>query len=211
LNVEPISERDVVLATRNAGKVRELSQMLVPHGLRVIALDEFDAPDVEESAPTFVENALLKARSAAAATGLPTIADDSGLEVDFLDGAPGVYSARFAGPEATDEENVASLLRAMAGIRGSARSARFRCAAVYLPHPLHSSPVVCQAHWEGIVLDAPRGDGGFGYDPIFLDPASGLSAAELAPQDKNRISHRAQAMRALVSALATAAARPLDS
>lgn len=198
----PMSTRDVVLATRNAGKVRELSQMLVPRGLRVIALDDFDAPTVEESAPTFVENALLKARSAAAATGLPAIADDSGLEVDFLDGAPGVYSARYAGPNASDEQNVELLLRSLTGVCGSARSARFRCAAVYLPHPLHPTPVVCQAHWEGIVLDAPRGDGGFGYDPVFLDPVTGLSAAQLTPEDKNRISHRAQAVRALVSALA---------
>ena len=189
----------MVLATRNAGKVRELSQMLVPHGLRVIALDEFDAPDVVEGALTFVENALLKARSAAAATGLPAIADDSGLEVDLLDGAPGVYSARYAGPDASDAQNVALLLRSLAGTCGAARSARFRCAAVYLPHPLHPTPVVCQACWEGFILDAPRGDGGFGYDPVFLDPVSGLSAAELSAQDKNRISHRAQAVRALVT------------
>ena len=197
-----MSPRDIVLATRNAGKVRELSQMLVPLGVRVVALDEFDAPDVEESAPTFLENALLKARSAAAATGLPAIADDSGLEVDFLDGAPGVRSARYAGPGATDAQNVALLLRSLEGVGGPARSARFRCAAVYLPHPLHPTPVVCEAHWEGVVLAAPRGAGGFGYDPVFLDPVSGLSAAELAPQDKNRISHRARAVRALVRELA---------
>ena len=199
-----MSPRDLVLATRNAGKVRELSQLLVPLGVRVVALDEFDAPDVEESAPTFIENALLKARSAAAATGLPAIADDSGLEVDFLDGAPGVRSARYAGLGATDAQNVALLLRSLEGVCGPARSARFRCAAVYLPHPLHPTPVVCEAHWEGVVLAAPRGAGGFGYDPVFLDPVSGLSAAELAPQDKNRISHRARAVRALVRELAVA-------
>ncbi|MFT5172684.1 MAG: XTP/dITP diphosphohydrolase [Gammaproteobacteria bacterium] len=200
--------RDVVLATRNAGKVRELSQMLVPHAFHVIALDRFDAPDVIESAPTFVENALLKARSAAAATGLPAIADDSGLEVDFLDGAPGVYSARYAGANASDEQNVERLLQALAGSCGAARSARFRCAAVYLPHPLHPTPVVCQACWEGFILQVPRGEGGFGYDSVFLDPESGLSAAELTATGKNRVSHRAQAIRALVQALTRARHAP---
>lgn len=199
-----MSTRDVVLATRNAGKVRELSQMLVPHAFHVIALDKFDVPDVIESAPTFVENALLKARSAAVATGLPAIADDSGLEVDFLDGAPGVYSARYAGANASDEQNVELLLQALAGTRGAARSARFRCAAVYLPHPLHPTPVVCQACWEGFILQVPRGEGGFGYDSVFLDPTSGLSAAELSAAAKNCVSHRAQAIRALVQALAQA-------
>jgi XTP/dITP diphosphohydrolase len=194
--------REVVLATRNAGKVRELSELLVPHAYRVVALDEFDAPDVEESAPTFVENALLKARSAAAATGLPAIADDSGLEVDHLDGAPGVYSARYAGEGASDEANVALLLKSLAGVPDEARTARFRCAAVYLAHPTHPTPVICEGCWEGVVLPAPRGTQGFGYDPVFLDPASGLSAAELAPAEKNRISHRARAVRALVAVLA---------
>lgn len=194
--------REVVLATRNAGKVRELSELLVPHGYRVVALDQFDAPDVVESASTFVENALLKARSAAAATGLPAIADDSGLEVDRLDGAPGVHSARYAGDDASDEANVALLLKSLDGVPDAARSARFRCAAVYLAHPTHPTPVICQGCWEGFVLQAPRGDQGFGYDPVFVDPARGLSAAELAPQDKNRISHRAQAVRALVAVLA---------
>lgn len=191
----------MVLATRNAGKVRELSELLVPHGFRVIALDAFDAPDVQESASTFVENALLKARSAAAATGLPAIADDSGLEVDRLDGAPGVHSARYAGDDASDEANVALLLRSLAGVPDEARSARFRCAAVYLAHPMHPTPVICEGCWEGFILQAPRGELGFGYDPVFVDPASGLSAAELAPEDKNRISHRAQAVRSLVAVL----------
>lgn len=193
---------EVVLATRNAGKVRELSELLVPYGYRVVAIDEFDAPEVEESAPTFVENALLKARSAAAATGLPAIADDSGLEVDHLNGAPGVLSARYAGEGASDEANVALLLKTLADVPDEARGARFRCAAVFLAHPAHPTPVICEGCWEGRVLQEPRGTQGFGYDPVFLDSASGLSAAELAPAQKNRISHRAQAVRALVGVLA---------
>ncbi len=192
----------VVLATRNAGKVRELEQMLAPHGFQVIAIAGFDAPEVEETAPTFVENALLKARAAAHAVGLPAIADDSGLEVDALGGAPGVRSARYAGPAASDADNVAKLLAALSGTDPAARTARFRCAAVYLPHAGHPCPIVCQAHWEGRILDAPRGSGGFGYDPVFLDPVTGLSAAELPAAEKNRVSHRGQAVRALVAALA---------
>ncbi len=192
----------VVLATRNPGKLRELSQMLAPRGFQVLPIGEFDAPEVQESAPTFVENALLKARSAARASGLPAIADDSGLEVDALAGAPGVRSARYAGALASDSDNVAKLLEALRDVTGPERGARFRCAAVYLRHPEHPAPLICQASWEGRILERPRGTLGFGYDPVFLDPASGLSAAQLAPDHKNRVSHRGQAVRALVAALA---------
>ena len=193
--------QSLVLATRNAGKVRELSQMLEPHGFRVIALSEFDAPQVEESATTFVENALLKARSACIATGLPVIADDSGIEVDALNGAPGVYSARFAGAEASDAQNISLLLSKLRQTPDGARQARFRCAAVYLEHAQHPSPIVCQGRWDGSILQAPRGDNGFGYDPVFLDRSSNLSAAQLTNEHKNRVSHRAQAVSALVSTL----------
>jgi XTP/dITP diphosphohydrolase len=196
--------RRVVLASRNAGKLRELEAMLSAHGFEVLPISRWDAPEPEESAPTFVENALIKARAAAAVTGLPCIADDSGLEVDALDGAPGVHSARFAGPGASDADNVARLLSLLEGVAPERRSARFRCAAVYLAHPRHPAPIVCEGAWEGYVLEAPRGEGGFGYDPVFLDPSSGLSAAELDPGHKNRISHRARAVGALVSALGRA-------
>jgi XTP/dITP diphosphohydrolase len=194
-------KRRVVLATRNAGKVRELEAMLAPHGFELLPISRWEAAEPEESAPTFLENALIKARAAATVSGLPAIADDSGLEVDALDGAPGVRSARFAGPGASDADNVARLLSLLEGLEPARRSARFRCAAVYLPHPEHPTPVVCESAWEGFVLEAPRGEGGFGYDPVFLDPSSGLSAAELEPGHKNRVSHRAGAVSALVRAL----------
>lgn len=192
---------EAVLASRNPGKLRELSALLDPLALRLRSLSEFEAPEVEESAPTFVENALLKARSAAAATALPAIADDSGIEVDVLGGAPGVRSARYAGEHASDEQNLRQLLGALAGVPADQRTARFRCVMVYLMHPLDPSPVIVEGVWEGVVADAPRGESGFGYDPIFLDPTRGLTAAELSAADKNRISHRARAVNALVHAL----------
>ena len=194
--------RTVVLATRNQGKLREMRELLEPHGFRVLPVSELDDVDVAETASTFVENALIKAREAAAVSGLPAIADDSGLEVDALGGAPGVRSARYSGDDASDEDNVARLLDALAGIHGGARSAHFRCVAVYLAHPQHPAPVIREGTWDGLVLDAPRGEGGFGYDPVFLDLASGLSAAELEPAEKNRRSHRGQAVSALASVLA---------
>jgi XTP/dITP diphosphohydrolase len=201
--------RELVLATHNAGKLREMRELLAPHGFQVVPVSHFAATQAEESAPTFVENALIKARAAARASGLPAIADDSGIEVDVLDGAPGVHSARFAGACATDADNVAKLLAALREVSDAGRSARFRCAAVYLAHAEHPTPIICEALWEGRILHAPRGAGGFGYDPVFLDPGSGLSAAELPAPHKNRISHRGQAVRALVAALAhvTAASR----
>ena len=194
--------RTVVLATRNQGKLREMRDLLEPHGFRVLPVSDFDDVDVAETASTFVENALIKARAAATVSGLPAIADDSGLEVDALGGAPGVRSARYAGDSASDESNVARLLDALAGVRGGARSARFRCVAVYLAHPQHPTPVIREGRWDGLVLEAPRGHGGFGYDPVFLDPGTGLSAAELDPAEKNRRSHRGQAVSALAAALA---------
>jgi XTP/dITP diphosphohydrolase len=196
----------VVLATRNAGKLRELDELLAPHGLRVLPASDFAGPAPEENAPTFVENALIKARAASLSSGLAAIADDSGLEVDALDGAPGVHSARYAGEHASDADNVAKLLAALDGVAPARRGARFRCAAVYLAHPHHPTPLVFQTHWEGRILERPRGSGGFGYDPVFLDPGSGLSAAELAPEHKNRVSHRGRAVRALAAALAESGA-----
>ncbi len=198
----------LVLATGNAGKLREMRAILAPCQVEVLPLTDFTKDAAEETGLSFVENAILKARFAATAAGLPAIADDSGLEVDALQGAPGIHSARYAGPGADDAANNAKLLRALAGVAGEARSARYRCALAYLRWPLDPAPVVCQASWEGRIADAPRGSGGFGYDPLFLVAGSSRTAAEFDPVDKNRLSHRGQALRALVAALGGADGRP---
>lgn len=156
---------------------------------------------VEETGRTFADNALLKARHAAAATGLPALADDSGLEVDALGGAPGVSSARYAGPRASDADNVDRLLAELAGVPAARRTARFRCVLAFVRDAADPAPVLAEGAWEGSIAEAPRGLAGFGYDPVFEDPASGLTAAELAPAAKNERSHRGQALRALVRAL----------
>jgi XTP/dITP diphosphohydrolase len=192
----------VVLASNNAGKAREFGQLLADSGLEVLAQNEFDVPEAEETAPTFVENALLKARNAALHTGLPAIADDSGLAVDALDGEPGIYSARYAGPGADDAANNARLLEKMRGVPPAERGAAFICALVYLRHANDPVPLICQGTWRGLLLDAPRGDNGFGYDPLFLVPELDRTSAELPPQEKNRRSHRGQALRQLVDRLA---------
>ena len=197
---EPSADR-IVLATRNPGKLAELAQMLATLGLSVVPVSQFDDGDVAENAPTFVENAIVKARAAARASALPAVGDDSGLEVDALHGAPGVRSARYAGDGASDEDNVGKLLDALAGVDDVARSARFRCVAVYLSHAEDPSPIICEGVWEGRVASAPRGSGGFGYDPVFEDSASGLTAAELSSECKNTVSHRGRALAALVARL----------
>ncbi|MFI4890304.1 MAG: RdgB/HAM1 family non-canonical purine NTP pyrophosphatase [Steroidobacterales bacterium] len=187
----------LVLATANPGKLRELRALLSGLPLRVEAQSQFGVAAVEETGSTFLENALLKARHAARATGAAVIADDSGLEVDALGGAPGVRSARFAGPSADDAANNARLVAALAGLPPARRRARYRCVLVYLSGPDEAAPLVAEGVWEGVILDAPRGAGGFGYDPYFCLPESGLTAAELLPADKNRLSHRGIALRAL--------------
>ena len=192
----------VVLASNNAGKAREFGQLLADSGLEVVAQTEFDVPEAEETAPTFVENALLKARNAALHTGLPAIADDSGLAVDALDGEPGIYSARYAGPGADDAANNARLLEKMRGVPPAERGAAFICALVYLRHANDPVPLICQGTWRGLLLEAPRGENGFGYDPLFLVPELDRTSAELPPQEKNRRSHRGQALRQLVDRLA---------
>ncbi len=197
----------LVLATGNPGKVRELTPWLAPLGVELVAQGALGVTSAAEEAPTYVENALLKARHAARATGLPALADDSGLEVDALGGAPGVRSARYAGPGATDEANNRRLLKALAGVPETRRSARFRCLLVFLPRPDHPAPLICEGVWEGRVLEAPRGTGGFGYDPLFLDPELGRSAAELTPEEKARRSHRGQALACLARRLPEALAR----
>jgi len=195
----------LVLATGNAGKLREMREILGPWQVDVRSLAEFTASAADETGLTFVENALLKARFAAQAAGLPAIADDSGLEVDALHGAPGIYSARYAGPGCDDAANNARLLRELEAVPDAGRGARYRCAMVYLRWPEDPAPVVAQAAWEGRIGRTPRGTGGFGYDPLFLVDEGARSAAELAPADKNRRSHRGQALRALVAALAPVA------
>jgi XTP/dITP diphosphohydrolase len=188
----------IVLASNNAGKVREINQLLESEQVRVIPQGQLGVSDVEETGLTFVENAILKARNAAAVSGLPAIADDSGIEVDALAGAPGIYSARFAGPGASDAENLQKLLEALAGTPQEERTARFQCLMVFMRHAEDPTPMICQGTWEGCILEAPRGENGFGYDPVFFVPTEGCSAAELESATKNRLSHRGQALGKLV-------------
>lgn len=187
----------LVLASSNAGKLVELRDLLADAGHELHAQSEFAVDDVEETGLTFVENAILKARHAARATGLPALGDDSGLCVDALGGAPGLYSARYAGGHGDAQANIAKLLAALASVPDPQRTARFYCALVLLRHADDPQPVIAEGIWEGRVLPAPRGAGGFGYDPVFLDPERGRSAAELDPALKNRISHRGRALDAL--------------
>lgn len=190
-----------VLASGNRGKVREINQLLAELSIEVVPQSEFAVPEAEETGLTFVENAILKARNAAARTGLPAIADDSGLEVDALNGAPGIYSARYAGADASDADNLQRLLQELDARPDAERTARFQCLMVYLRHAADPTPLICQGTWEGRILSAPRGSGGFGYDPVFFVPDQQCSAAELPPEIKNRLSHRGQALRCLVQAL----------
>ncbi len=191
---------DLVLASSNAGKVREF-QALLGAEWRVRPQSEFAIQPVEETGATFLANALLKAHHAARLTKLPALADDSGLEVDALGGAPGIRSARYAGAEADDAANNARLLAALAGVPDRLRTARYRCALVWLRGPGDESPLIAEGVWEGQILAAPRGRGGFGYDPLFLDPATGLAAAELDALAKNACSHRGQALARLKALL----------
>jgi len=193
---------DVVLASDNQGKIREINSLLRNTPLEVVGQGSLGVEPIEETGTTFIDNALLKARNAARQTGLAAIADDSGLEVDALGGRPGVYSARFAGPQATDTKNVEKLLAALDGISPEKRSARFRCAMVYVTHADDPDPLICEGAWEGKIITEPKGDNGFGYDPIFWIEGEKATAAELAPERKNILSHRGQALRMLVAQLA---------
>lgn len=193
----------VVLASNNAGKQRELAALLADAGIELVAQGELGVDAAPETAPTFIENALAKARHAAAQTGLAAIADDSGLEVDALGGAPGVYSARFAGEPTDDEANNERLLQELYGKAQSARAARYRAVLVYLRSAEDPAPAVAEGIWEGRITTAPRGAGGFGYDPLF-ELADGRTAAELPPEEKNRLSHRGQALMELRRRLAPA-------
>lgn len=192
---------DVVLASRNAGKLAELQDLLGSLGYRLRPAAEFGGEAPEEIAPSFVENALLKARHAAHVSGLPAIADDSGIEVDALGGAPGVRSARFAGDNAGDAANNAHLLEALRPVPEEKRTARYVCVLAFLRSADDPSPILAQGHWRGRILAAPRGSGGFGYDPLFWVESHGCSAAELSPALKNRLSHRARAAAQLLALL----------
>ena len=198
--------KKLVLASNNAKKMKELNALLAPLGFEVIAQGQLGIPEAEEPHCTFVENALAKARHAAQLSGLPALADDSGLVVDALGGAPGVYSARYAGAGASDRANLDQLLAELRETPEGQRTARFQCVLALLRHPADPTPLICQASWEGEVLAEPRGAGGFGYDPIFFVPGEQLSAAELEPAVKNRLSHRGRALALLRQHLAATGA-----
>lgn len=195
------SPQDLVLASANAGKITELQQMLGGLGVKIIPQTDLDIPDIEETGLTFVENAILKARNAAALSNLPAIADDSGLEVDFLQGAPGIYSARFAGKGAGDKANKEKLLQLMADVPADQRSARYQTVIVYMRHGNDPTPIICQGTWEGMIATESRGDQGFGYDPIFYVTETNCHAAELDKVTKNRLSHRGKAIANLLQQL----------
>lgn len=191
--------RQVVLASGNAGKLAELDRILSPLGVELLSQAQFNVVEAEETGLTFVENAILKARAACAQTGLPAIADDSGLEVDALRGAPGIHSARYSGDG--DTGNNLKLLAALADVPPDERTARFQCALVYLRHAKDPTPLICSGSWDGEILLEARGNEGFGYDPLFYVPEYRCSAAELDAGIKNRISHRARACSLLLAAL----------
>ena len=193
----------IVLASGNAGKVREIRELLAEFDIDVRPQNEFSVPEAAETGLTFVENALIKARNAARCTGLPALADDSGLEVDVLNGAPGIYSSRYAGAGADDRANLEKLLADLEGVPDERRSARFQCLVVYLRHERDPTPLICQGTWDGRILKTARGTGGFGYDPVFFVPTEDRASAELPPELKNRLSHRGQALRALLATMRT--------
>lgn len=191
----------IVLATGNKGKVSELAAMLTPFALEVIPQTALGVSDADETGLTFVENAILKARHAAKSTGLPAIADDSGLAVAALAGAPGIYSARYAGPNCNDAQNIAKLLEALNAVPTTERQAAFHCVLVYLRHAEDPTPLICHGSWMGEIALSASGQGGFGYDPVFYAPALAKTAAELTAAEKQHLSHRGQALRQLLKQL----------
>lgn len=191
--------KQIVLASGNKGKLKEFAEMLQDFQVEVLPQNQFEVPEVAETGTTFVENAIIKARHAAEITGLPAIADDSGLEVDALNGAPGIYSARYSGENATEVGNYEKLLTKLQGVEQ--RSARFQCVLVYMRHAKDPTPVICQASWEGKIGFAPVGEQGHGYDPVFIPEHETRSAAQLSAEEKNAVSHRGKALQLLVKAM----------
>ena len=193
----------IVLASGNAGKLREFQQLLAGCGFDVVPQSAYQVDNADETGLTFVENAIIKARHACHHTGLPAIADDSGLEVDALNGRPGIYSARYAGSGASDGDNNAKLLQELHTVPEAQRTARYHCVLAFMRHAEDPTPLLCHGSWEGRILTAARGQGGFGYDPLFFVPTHGCAAAELDKDEKNRISHRGMAMADLLAILKT--------
>lgn len=188
----------IVLASGNQGKLREFTQLLAPLNIDIVTQSQLGVIEAAETGLSFVENAILKARNACDQTGLPAIADDSGIEVDALHGAPGIYSSRYAGIDASDSDNLEALLTALQDVAEGERSARFQCVLVFMRHAKDPTPLICQGTWHGHILSEPAGDGGFGYDPVFFVSETDCSAAELSPEQKHAISHRGQAMRRFI-------------
>jgi len=195
--------KKIVLATNNQGKVKELQNLLADAGFNVVAQSDYQVPDADETGLTFIENAIIKARHCAALTGLPSIADDSGLAVDALGGAPGIYSARYFGDGASDLKNNQKLLAALQGVPAEKRTAYFYCALVFMRSACDPTPIVCLGKWHGVILAQAQGNGGFGYDPLFYIPELNAAAAELTKQQKSQISHRGQALKQLMVKLKT--------
>lgn len=195
--------KKIVLASGNKGKLREFQELLSGCGFDVVPQSDFFSENAEETGLTFVENAIIKARYACAKTGLPALADDSGIEVDALNGKPGIYSARFAGPDANDEKNNQKLLQELKDVSSSQRSARYHAVLAFMRHAEDPTPILCHGVWEGMILPASQGEGGFGYDPLFFVPTHNCASAQLAKEEKNRISHRGKAMQELLQKLST--------
>ncbi len=192
--------KSIVLASNNAGKIKEFNALLGAMGIEVKPQNEFNVEEADETGLTFIENAILKARNACAQTGLPALADDSGIEVDYLNGAPGIYSARFAGEHGNNQANNDLLLEKLEGVSELERTARFHCVLAYMRHKDDPTPLVFHGTWEGRILESSAGQEGFGYDPIFYVPECGCSSASLPKEVKNQISHRAKALKQLVAA-----------
>ena len=193
--------KKLVLASGNRGKLNELSDLLQNLNFQVYSQAELGVTEVSETGTTFVENAIIKARNAAQHTGFAALADDSGIEVDALDGAPGVYSARFSGDDATDQKNNALLVEKLRGVPMAERTARYRAVIVFMRHATDPSPIICEGSWEGLIQLESQGSGGFGYDPHFFLPEIGCTSAELSAEEKNSLSHRGQALHQLIKRL----------
>lgn len=190
-----MDKNKIVLASGNVGKLKEFADLFAPMDIDIISQSQLKVPEADETGLSFVENAIIKARQACELTGLPAIADDSGIEVDALQGAPGIYSARYSGVGASDADNLNALLLALKDIPEAQRTARYQCLLVYIRHANDPTPLICQGSWEGRLLTEPAGNGGFGYDPIFWVDATHCTAAELSAEAKHKLSHRGKAMR----------------